>query len=66
MTREEENLLSSMQRDQCPKCFALGLRPGPRGGESQNLFCDGCKSGFNVALPRLIYYVESIPWSPPH
>jgi hypothetical protein len=62
---EEEIMIDSLRRDRCPKCKALGLRGGPRGGESQNVFCDACKSGYNIALPRMIFHLDLIEWSPP-
>jgi hypothetical protein len=36
------------------------MRGGPRGGAGQNIFCDHCGSGFNVALPRNIVFVQRI------
>jgi len=57
--------IERLRKDQCPNCGTLGLRGGPRGGEGQNIFCDACKSGFNVALPRAIVFADIIPWSPP-
>ena len=63
MTPEEE-MVHHLQRDRCPKCKTLGLRGGPRGGEGQNIFCDACKTGYNIALPRMIFFAEVIDWSP--
>jgi hypothetical protein len=58
-------ITNALNRDQCPDCAAFGFRPGPRGGASQNIFCRGCGSGFNVGpvlpgLPREIVFVQRI------
>jgi hypothetical protein len=57
---ERNRVINALQRDQCPDCSRPGLRGGPRGGAGQNLFCDGCGSGFNIALPRHVMFVQRI------
>jgi ribosomal protein S27AE len=57
---EHDHILSYLQRDVCPDCGNQGLDGGPRGGAGQNLFCGKCGSGFNVALPRAIMFIQRI------
>ena len=44
MANENEALESG----RCPDCGGCDFRPGPRGGESQNIECRQCKARFNV------------------
>jgi hypothetical protein len=57
---ERDRIIYALQRDLCPDCGHLGMRGGPRGGAGQNIFCEACGSGFNVALPRNIMFVQRI------
>jgi hypothetical protein len=57
---ERERLLDKLRRDTCPDCGHVGFRDGPRGGASINIFCKGCGTGFNVAMPRYIMFAERI------
>ena len=40
--------IESMRRLICPKCSGCAFYYGPRGGESQNILCDGCHREYNV------------------
>jgi hypothetical protein len=53
-------VLNALRTDTCPDCRSLGLRAGPRGGAGQNIFCDACGSGFNIAYPRFIIMAQRI------
>lgn len=55
-----EKQMHDLRDDVCPDCGHHGLRPGPRGGAGQNIFCDQCHAGFNVAYPRYIVMAERI------
>lgn len=39
--------LETLRRSECLDC-GHKLIPGPRGGASQNFYCDGCGHGFNL------------------
>lgn len=39
---------------QCPHCRGLRLVAGPRGGASQNFYCEDCGAGFNRIAPEFI------------
>jgi hypothetical protein len=57
---ERDRIIYALQRDQCPDCDHFGMRGGPRGGAGQNIFCNHCGAGFNVALPRNVMFVQRI------
>ena len=64
MTRHLHNLnedqIAMLRRDLCADCGMQALKPGPRGGAGQNLLCERCGAGFNVAFPRYVIWAQRI------
>jgi hypothetical protein len=46
LKKEEREYLFSKWR--CPDCGDKNFLAGPKGGESQNIMCNTCKSKFNI------------------
>ena len=47
MAKPKETAPLGPRRHCCPGCGAKGLIPGPKGGLSQNFYCEGCGQGWN-------------------
>lgn len=44
----EGRMLGAARARKCPACGAPDLLPGPRGGASQNFYCQHCREGWNL------------------
>jgi hypothetical protein len=52
MQTEGGKLFAKIITDRCPDCNGKGFYAGPRGGISQNIYCQNreCRSAFNVTV----------------
>jgi len=48
MSASGSTLVDDLQAGRCPDCGGTDWRPGPRGGNSENVECRGCGNRFNV------------------
>lgn len=54
-----EQIIHHLRMDRCPACQQHTLRPGPRGGATQNLICD-CGAKWTVGPPRYILFAQRV------
>lgn len=61
-----QRIIAALNEGECPDCRSRTIVPGPRGGLSRNVSCDGCGARFNVAPwyfdhpPHNFFFVQRI------